>query len=53
MKENDGFRKCNHRSEEKVYKEILLYIFGKNIDKYHKFKTKKIKSFKGKAAQAA
>lgn len=53
MKENDGFRRFNHRSKEKVYKEILLYIFGKNIDKYYKFKSDKIKSFEGKSEQTA
>lgn len=37
MKENDDFRKFNHRSSKKVYKESLLYIIGKNIGRYHKF----------------
>ena len=30
LKENDGFRRFNHKSTEKVYKESLLYILGKN-----------------------
>lgn len=53
MKANDGFRQFNHRSSEKVLKEFMLYAFGKNIDKYHKFKTKKIEKFTGKIVQSA
>lgn len=53
MKANDGFRRFNHRSSEKVTTEVMLYIFGKNIDKYYKFKTGKIKSFTGKKVVAA
>lgn len=53
MKANDDFRQFNHRSTEKVFKEFMLYVFGKNLDKYFKFKTGKIKSFTGKTDQAA
>ncbi len=45
MKENDGFRKYNHRSLEKVYKESLIYIFGKNVGRYHKFIHKKLEKY--------
>jgi transposase len=53
MKANDNFRQFNHRSTEKVYKEFMLYAFGKNLDKYHKFKTGKIEKFEGKMDQSA
>ena len=53
MKANDGFRQFNHRSKDKVLKEFMLFAFGKNIDKYHKFITDKIKRFEGKIDQAA
>ncbi len=51
MKANNGFDRFYHRSEEKVFKELLLYIMGKNIDKYHKFINQKIKKFEGKKEQ--
>lgn len=53
MKANDDFRQFNHRSQDKVIKEFMLYAFGKNIDKYHKFTMGKIKKFEGKIEQAA
>ena len=53
MKANDDFRQFNHRSQDKVLKEFMLFAFGKNIDKYHKFITGKIKRFEGKIDQAA
>jgi len=53
MKENDGFRKFNHRSSEKVYKESLLYIFGKNIGRYHKFMANELKKYEMKTEQIA
>jgi len=53
MKENDGFRKFNHRSSEKVYKESLLYIFGKNIGRYHKFINDELKKYEMKTEQIA
>ena len=31
IKENDDFRRFNHRSTEKVYKEFMLYAIGRNI----------------------
>jgi len=42
MKENNNLRRFNYRSSKKVYKELILYMFGKNIRKYHKFKQGKI-----------
>ncbi|MDW7662175.1 MAG: transposase, partial [Bacillota bacterium] len=53
MKANDDFRQFNHRSKDKVLKEFMLFAFGKNIDKYYKFITGKIKRFEGKIDQAA
>lgn len=53
MKENDDFRKFNHRSSSKVYKESLLYIFGKNIGRYHKFESGQLKKYEMKDEQTA
>lgn len=53
MKANDGFRQFNHRSQDKVIKEFMIYAFGKNIDKYFKFETGKILKFEGKIDQIA
>ena len=53
MKANNDFRQFNHRSQDKVLKEFMLFAFGKNIDKYHKFITGKIKRFEGKIDQSA
>ena len=50
MKANDGFRRFNHRSKEKVTKEMMLYIFGKNVDRYYRFITNQLKKFEGKVA---
>lgn len=51
MKENNSFRKFNHRSSEKVYKESLLYVFGKNIGRYHKFINGELKKYERKSEQ--
>lgn len=45
MKENDGFRRFNNRSTEKVYKEVLFYFFGKNIKRLHSFKHNNLQEF--------
>lgn len=37
IKENEGFRRFNYRTCEKVYKEFMLYAIGRNINKYHRF----------------
>lgn len=48
IKENDDFRRFNHRTADKVYKEFLLYAIGRNINKYHRFLCNKIQKFEGK-----
>ncbi len=50
MKHNHKIRHFNHRGEEKVYKEMLFYTFGRNLMKYHRFEQKDLKSFEGKVA---
>ena len=51
IKENDDFRRFNHRSAEKVYKEFMLYAIGRNINKYHRFQCNKLKKFEGKTEE--
>lgn len=51
IKENDGMRRFNYRSSEKVYKEFLLYVIGRNMNKYHRFLTGKIKKYEGKTKE--
>ena len=51
IKENDGFRRFNYRTAEKVYKEFILYAIGRNINKYHRFLHDKIKKFEGKTEE--
>ena len=53
IKENENFRRFNHRSSEKVYKEFMLYAIGRNINKYHRFLHKEIQKFEGKPAENA
>ncbi|MBO5486759.1 MAG: IS1182 family transposase [Eubacterium sp.] len=48
IKENDDFRRFNHRTADKVYKEFMLYAIGRNINKYHRFLCDKIQKFEGK-----
>ena len=48
IKENDDFRRFNHRSADKVYKEFMLYAIGRNINKYHRFLYNKLQKFEGK-----
>jgi hypothetical protein len=48
IKENDSFRRFNYRTLEKVYKEFMLYVFGRNISKYHRFLHDEIKKLKEK-----
>ncbi|WP_084502846.1 transposase [Proteocatella sphenisci] len=50
MKENDNFRRFNHRTSEKVYKEFLLYAVGRNLNKYYRFAKEKIKTYEAKTA---
>lgn len=51
IKENDGSWRFHYRSEEKVCKEFMLYAFGRNINKYHRFLEGKIKKYEGKPEQ--
>ena len=53
IKENDGFRRFNYRTSEKVYKEFMLYAIGRNINKYHRFLHGEIKKFGGKTEEKA
>lgn len=51
IKENEKFRRFNYRTEEKVYKEFMLYAIGRNINKYHRFLYQEIQKFEGKTEQ--
>ena len=53
IKENENFRRFNYRSTEKVYKEFMLYAFGRNLNKYHRFLHGEIKKFEGKTEEKA
>lgn len=50
MKENDKFRRFHRRGTEKVTKEIMLYAFARNVNKYDRFEKKQLESFEGKVA---
>lgn len=51
IKENEDFRRFNYRSSENVYKEFMLYVIGRNINKYHRFVHGKLQKFEGKTEQ--
>lgn len=51
IKENDDFRRFNHRTADKVYKEFMLYAIGRNINKYHRFLCNTIQKFEGKKGE--
>lgn len=51
IKENDHFRRFNYRSTEKISKEFLLYTFGRNINKYHRFEHGELEKYKAKNNQ--
>ncbi len=51
IKETDGFRRFHYRTEEKVYKEFMLYAIGRNINKYHRFLHDEIKKYEGKTEE--
>ena len=53
IKENESFRRFNYRSEEKVYKEFMLYAIGRNIMKYHRFLHHETETYEGKKEQKA
>ena len=48
IKENENFRRFHYRSAEKVYKEFMLYVIGRNINKYHRFLHEEIQKYEGK-----
>ena len=51
IKGNEDFRRFNYRSTDKVYKEFMLYAIGRNINKYYRFLSEKLKKFEGKNAK--
>ena len=51
IKENENFRRFNHRSTDKVYKDFMLYVIGRSINKYHRFLHNEIKKFEGKQTE--
>ena len=51
IKENDKFRRFSYRSSDKVYKEFMLYSFGRNLNKDHRFKQGEVEEFEGKTAE--
>lgn len=51
IKENEKFRRFYYRTEEKVYKEFMLYAIGRNVNKYHCFLHHEIEKFEGKTEQ--
>ena len=53
IKENEDFRRFHYRFTEKVYKEFMLYAFGRNLNKYHRFLHGEIRKFEGKTEQMA
>jgi hypothetical protein len=52
IKENESFTRFNYRSYEKVYKEFMLYAFGRNVNKYHRFLSGQLKEYEGNTEQA-
>ena len=44
IKENEDFRRFNYRSKDKAYKEFMLFAIGRNINKYHRFLSAKLKN---------
>lgn len=48
IKENDDFRRFNHRTADKVYKEFMLYAIGRNINKYHHSFAIRYRNLRGK-----
>lgn len=48
IKENENFRRFNYRTAEKVYKDLMLYTIGRNINKYQHFLHHEIERYEGK-----
>jgi transposase len=53
IKENEDFTRFNYRSSEKVYKEFMLNVLGRNINKYHRFLSGHLKEYEGNSDQNA
>jgi len=53
IKENENFTRFNHRGESKVKTEFMLYIIGRNLNKYHRFMNGALKEYSPKKALAA
>ena len=51
IKENKNFRRFYYWSEEKIYKEFMLYVISRNIMKYHRFSHHELEKFEGKKGQ--
>ena len=51
IKENENFRRFNYLSQEKVYKEFILYAIWRNIMKYHRFLQHEIEKYEWKKEQ--
>lgn len=50
MKQNDDFRRFHRRGSEKILKELLIYVFARNINKYCRFEKKSLVSYTGNVA---
>lgn len=48
IKENEDFRRFHYRTSGKVYREFLVYVIGRNLNKYHRFSTGELKSYEQK-----
>lgn len=53
IKENEDFRRFNYRSHKKVYKEFMLFVMGRNLNKYHRFLHHTLTKFEGKSEETA
>lgn len=53
IKENEDFRRFNYRSHQKVYKEFMLFVMGRNLNKYHRFLHHTLTKFEGKSEETA
>lgn len=45
IKENERFWRFHYRTSEKVYKELMLYAIGWNINKYYRFLYQEIEKY--------
>ena len=51
IKENEDFRRFHYRSSGKVYREFLVYVIGRNLNKYHRFSTGELKKYEPKSSE--